>query len=209
MIFSGFFSQVQINAVIRYHLIDPIPQEKIFDNMLIEKGKSNAGIASLNRKTIVLFSAISIIAAAALFVSSFNTNNPSKQFTSFTFGNHTYAFTDVASNFSEWESGLMNRTVTNTTFELFVFPNPSIYPFWMKNTYAPLDIIWISGTNVVYIANAIPCSWYSKDQSSCIIYNPYNSSVSGNGHVANYVIEASSGFVNATGMRVGDTVRIS
>ena len=163
----------------------------------------------VNRKAIALLSALSIIAAAVLFVSSFNANNSSKPFSSFIFDNHTYAFTYVASNFSEWEAGLMNRTVTNKTFELFVFPTPSIYPFWMKNTYAPLDIIWINGTNVVYIVNAIPCSWYSNDQSSCIIYNPYNSSVSGNGHIADYVIEASSGFVNDTGMKVGDTVRIS
>jgi uncharacterized membrane protein (UPF0127 family) len=122
---------------------------------------------------------------------------------SFTFGNMTYNFTYVASNLSEQEAGLMNKTVTNSTFELFAFPQPSIYPFWMKNTYYPLDIIWINGSTVTYIANATPCSFYDKNQSDCIIYNPYNA-----GHMANYVIEALSGFTNRTGLKVGDKVVI-
>ncbi len=164
----------------------------------------------LSRKAILMYSALSLIAVAvALLAVSLHANRPSAQFSSFIFNNHTYAFTYVASNLSEWETGLMNKTVTNSTFELFIFPTPNIYPFWMKDTYYPLDIIWINGTRVVYIAYAIPCSWYSKGQSSCIIYNPYNSSAQGDGHIANYVIEAPGGFANATGMSVGDTVRIT
>ncbi|MHB1830575.1 MAG: DUF192 domain-containing protein [Candidatus Micrarchaeaceae archaeon] len=178
--------------------------------MFIEKKKFNTDINRVNRKNIRLYSALSIIAvAAALLVLSFNASNSAGQPTSFTFANRTYPFTYVASNFSEWEAGLMNKTVTNSTFELFAFPTPNIYPFWMKDTYYPLDIIWINGTRIVYIVYAIPCSWYSKGQSSCIIYNSYNSSVQGDGHIANYVIEAQGGFANATGMMVGDTVRIS
>lgn len=123
---------------------------------------------------------------------------------SFTFGNLTYNFTYVAPNISSWETGLMNKTVTNSTFELFIFSDVSVYPFWMKNTYSPLDIIWVNGTTVTYIVNATPCSWYSADQSNCAVYNSYNQ-----GYPADYVIEALSGFTNRTGLKVGDKIKIN
>ena len=118
----------------------------------------------------------------------------------FTFNNKTYAFTYIATTPAEWDSGLMNKTVGNNTFEIFVFPKPSIYPFWMKNTYYPLDMIWINGSKVVYVAHAIPCISYSITQSNCTIYNLK--------YVADYVIEARSGFTNSTGLVVGSTVHI-
>ena len=121
--------------------------------------------------------------------------------TSFSFDNKTYQFTYVATTLAQQEAGLMNKTVTNTTFELFVMPGVSIYPFWMKDTYYPLDIIWVNGTTVSYIADAVPCSSYSPDQSNCTIYDSYNE-----GHYANYVIEAQAGFTNRTGLKVGDRI---
>jgi uncharacterized membrane protein (UPF0127 family) len=119
---------------------------------------------------------------------------------SFTSGNRTYAFTYVAFTPAEWESGLMNKTVTNSTFELFIFPKPAVYPFWMKNTYYPLDIIWINGSTVAYVAHAVPCLSYNPGQSNCTIYNTQ--------HAADYVIEAHAGFANRTGIRAGSIVRI-
>lgn len=42
----------------------------------------------------------------------------------------------------------------------FVFDTEGIYSFWMKNTWIPLDIIWVnSGRAVVHIQrNTIPFS---------------------------------------------------
>lgn len=122
---------------------------------------------------------------------------------SFTFNGTNYRFTKVALNLSQQEQGLMNSTVNSSTFELFQFNRSSIYPFWMKDTMYPLDIIWINDITVVYIANAIPCSSYSPNQKSCIIYNSFDK-----GYVANNVIEAQSGFVNRTGMHIGSQVYI-
>lgn len=124
--------------------------------------------------------------------------------TSFTFNNSTYKFTSVATTLQQLEQGLMNTSVTNSTFELFVFPVKSVYPFWMKDTYYPLDIIWVNGSTVTYIVNAIPCSSYSPNQTACILYNNYST-----GRYANYVIEAQAGFVNRTGMTVGSKVQIN
>ncbi len=116
----------------------------------------------------------------------------------FSFNGMAYEFTMVATNQSEWQQGLMNYTVTNSTFELFEFGYSSDFPFWMKDTYYPLDIIWLEGNTVVYIANAAPCSWYDSTQSDCRVYDP--------GTFATAVIEARSGFVNSTGLKVGESV---
>ncbi len=139
--------------------------------------------------------AILLIIGSAMFVVHANTAH-----SEFTFNNKTHAFTYVATTPQEWDSGLMNKTVGNNTFELFVFTKPAIYPFWMKNTYYPLDIIWINGSSVVYIAHAVPCASYDPGQSDCALYNTQ--------YTADYVIEASSGFANRSGLRIGDAVSI-
>ncbi len=110
---------------------------------------------------------------------------------SFTVGNRTFDFSAYAWTTSEAEKGLMNATVTNSTFMLFYLGTPAEYDFWMKDTYSYLDIMWVNASvsgvgSIVYIVNATPCVYYSKDQSSCIIYVPPSN--------ANYVIESASGF---------------
>ena len=103
-------------------------------------------------------------------------------YTHFTFNGINYTFTSVAKTPPEWYRGLMNTTVTNTTFELFEFQQVSVYPFWMKNTYNALDIIWINGNTVVYMVDAKPCLSYDPNQTDCAVYNEYVP--------ADYVIEA-------------------
>ncbi len=146
-------------------------------------------------------SAAIVLAAAALYYAAGQSHAPAQSLPSgFAFDGITYNFTMVAVTAEQQEQGLMNRTVTNSTFELFVFNTSADYPFWMKDTYYPLDIIWVNGNTVAYIYNAIPCSSYDSAQLNCTIYDP---------HVfADYVIEARSGFVNSTGMKVGDQIRM-
>ncbi len=122
---------------------------------------------------------------------------------SFTANGRAYNFTSVASSSAQRERGLMNATVTNSTFMLFVFPSPYRWSFWMKNTHYPLDMIWIdggaSGGNVVYIKHdAIPCVSYDPSQFNCTIYLPPS--------VADYVIEARAGFANSSGITNGSYV---
>lgn len=64
---------------------------------------------------------------------------------------------------------------------LFIFDYAGVYPFWMKNTLIPLDIIWINeDKEVVYIANAVPCK-----NDPCPNYDP--------GKEALYVLEVNAG----------------
>lgn len=159
----------------------------------------------MNKYLLAALAIIIIASVAALLILAQNTAlHNSGNISGFTFANTSYKFTYVATTPQEWQKGLMNYSVTNTTFELFVFPKVSIYPFWMYDTYYPLDIIWINGSRVTYVAHAIPCSWYSPGQTDCMVYNNYTSA-----HYANYVIEAHGGFANSTGLRTGSIVSIS
>ena len=156
--------------------------------------KLMAYIAASFAALILAYYAVSV-AGAAHAPSSFSVNG------------RTYAITAYEHTQAQLEKGLMNATVTNSTFALFYLGSPGIYPFWMKNTYYPLDIIWINYSSargygtVVYVANAIPCVDYSANQSMCSLYVPNSDS--------NYVIEAKSGFARLNGITVGARISFS
>ena len=140
------------------------------------------------------------IALVLYFLSTLNLFTP-KATGYFVFDNKNYTFTHVDTTIPEWERGLMNYTITNSTFELLVFPEGSRYSDWMRNTYYPIDIFWINNSKVVYITrDAIPCIDYDPSQQNCILYTPNMS--------FNYQIETAAGFVNRTNLTVGDNITI-
>jgi uncharacterized membrane protein (UPF0127 family) len=68
----------------------------------------------------------------------------------------------------------MNRTsLSSQSGMLFIFDHEAIYPFWMKNTLIPLDMIWLDkNKNVVDVITAQPCS-----EDPCQIYTPKKESL--------------------------------
>jgi len=80
---------------------------------------------------------------------------------------------------------------------LFIFEEEGVYPFWMKNTFIPLDMIWIdnSGTVVFISKNTPPC-----EQEPCPTIAP--------GRKAKYVLELCGGTADRIGLTVGDTVAL-
>lgn len=57
---------------------------------------------------------------------------------------------EIAKSPKEWQEGLMYRRTMNTNEGmLFIFPYASYIPFWMKNTYLTLAIIFIDEDNNV------------------------------------------------------------
>ncbi len=165
--------------------------------------------------TLVAIVVIAVLAAVMLATAY---QNPSQSSAysgplpcSFTAGGETFNFSEYAATTQEMYKGLMNQTITDKTFMLFAFSRSGVYPFWMRNTYNSLDIIWLyakspSANNgakqiragVVWIAaNATPCI----NESECPNYIPSGQ--------ANYVVEAKAGFAAEHGLSVGQNVTLS
>ena len=92
------------------------------------------------------------------------------------------------------EKGLMGReSLPPGSGMLFVFPEEGVYPFWMKNTLIPLDMIWMdSNGTVVFIGkDEQPCGLVE-----CPIINP--------GVRARYVLEVDAGTAERIGLEEGN-----
>ncbi len=84
---------------------------------------------------------------------------------------------EVAADDPTREQGLMYRDrLPDDRGMIFFFPQASVYPFWMKNTLIPLDMIWIDQQKkVVYVARDVPpckadpCPSYSPDASASYV----------------------------------------
>ncbi|MCM2313535.1 MAG: DUF192 domain-containing protein [Thermoanaerobaculia bacterium] len=101
---------------------------------------------------------------------------------------------EVASDELTRAQGLMFRSsLGDDRGMLFVFRESAVYPFWMKNTLIPLDIIWIDKTgSIVDIARDVPpCK-----ADPCPSYPPKAA--------ARYVLELAAGQAAARGLGVGD-----
>ena len=81
---------------------------------------------------------------------------------------------------------------------LFVFPEDGDYPFWMKNTRIPLDMIWIDATQKVAAVkfHVPPCVI-----ADCPSYPP--------NAVARYVLEVGGGVAEQHGIKAGDQLRFA
>jgi uncharacterized membrane protein (UPF0127 family) len=107
-------------------------------------------------------------------------------------------YVELARNDSERARGLMYRErLDEDRSMLFIFSEESIYPFWMKNTLIPLDIIWFNKNNeIVFIKkNALPC----KD-SICYNISP--------DRPATYALEIKAGMVDKMGIFLGDLINL-
>ena len=79
---------------------------------------------------------------------------------------------------------------------LFVFDEPDIYPFWMKDMRFPIDIIWILDDKVVEIWEDAPPPTGSKIPR----YIPKNK--------ANFVLEIPAGEAERYNIKIGDRVNL-
>lgn len=95
--------------------------------------------------------------------------------------------------------GLMSRGyLDRKEGMLFIFSEEDKHPFWMKNTWIPLDIIWINkNKEVVYISeNTLPCK-----SNDCPIIIPSGT--------AQFVLEINSGTIKNIGLAIGDKLDIT
>ena len=79
---------------------------------------------------------------------------------------------------------------------LFFFPQPGEYPFWMKNTRIPLDIMWVdSNRRVAHVKYQVPPCKFDP----CPSYPPNAQ--------ARYVLEVAGGVAQQHGIKAGDVLR--
>lgn len=98
---------------------------------------------------------------------------------------------EIADTDSKRSLGLGERdSLCQPCAMLFVFDRPGKYSFWMKGMRFPLDIVWLSGDEVVHIERNIPADSPST-------YPPL--------HPADRVLEFNAGEMED--LSVGDTVR--
>jgi hypothetical protein len=106
---------------------------------------------------------------------------------------------EIANTEAEREQGLMFRqNLDNDKGMLFIFDKEGVYPFWMKNTLIPLDMIWIDKNyKVVFIGkNSRPC----QVNGECPSIIPDAKAM--------YVLEINSGLSDRISIQVGDSVYI-
>ncbi len=99
-------------------------------------------------------------------------------------------YVEIVDEEKERTQGLMFReSMAEDKGMLFIFDSEGIYPFWMKNTILPLDIIWINSENeVVFIKR-------NAEPHNTIPINPESSAL--------YVLELNAGISKEIDLNIG------
>jgi uncharacterized protein len=101
---------------------------------------------------------------------------------------------EIADDPYEWERGLMYRnSMPEAAGMLFIFRSPQLLSFWMRDTFIPLDIIFIDGSMriVTIYKNTQPLS--EKQLFSNV--------------AVKYAVEVNAGFCDIHGIKKGDQIR--
>lgn len=100
---------------------------------------------------------------------------------------------EIADTDSERQRGLSGREdLCERCGMLFVFDTPDRYAFWMKDMRFPLDIVWLSGDTVVFVAHDV------LPDSSAILMPPA---------LADQVLEINAG--KGAGLSPGEKIVLS
>ena len=108
--------------------------------------------------------------------------------------NKNITFTvEVAKTTEERRIGLMYRKkLLNNEGMLFIFPHEKIIQLWMKNTYIPLDVIFISENKVI-----VDIKKNMEKLSETIVKSKVKS---------RYALEFNAGLINKLDIEIGDKV---
>ena len=100
---------------------------------------------------------------------------------------------EVAKTIEERRTGLMYRKkLLNNEGMLFIFPREKIIQLWMKNTYIPLDVIFISENKVI-----VDIKKNMEKLSKTIVKSKVKS---------RYALEFNAGLINKLDIEIGDKV---
>ena len=103
---------------------------------------------------------------------------------------------EIADNGPERQQGLMyRRSMDEAKGMLFIFQTEELQGFWMKNTYIPLDIMFVN-----------------KDKEIVKIHKnttPFSETDLPSGKPAIYVVETVGGFADKYGLKEGDKIEFN
>jgi YVTN family beta-propeller protein len=108
-------------------------------------------------------------------------------------------YVDIADDSEERSRGLMfKKSLEWNNGMLFMFENEKVQSFWMKNTFVPLDMIFVdSNFTIVDIEqNVQPCI----ENNSCQTYT--------SDYPAKFVLEVNAGFAQKNGINIGDCLSL-
>lgn len=101
---------------------------------------------------------------------------------------------EIADTLEERTKGLSGRKyLEKDTGLLFIFPQPDIYRFWMKDMNFPIDIIWISP------------DWKIVDINEALDPGTYPQTFSPSSTVQ-YVLEVNAGWTKKNQVKIGNRV---
>lgn len=153
---------------------------------------------SNNKKTLLLF-----IFAALLIILPIYVKQKEDSKAAFPTGNIKFLtkngeknfFIEIAEEKHEQKKGLMFRKqLDENSGMLFVFEDQMRISMWMKNTYIPLDMVFIdSSLKVVEIVRNT---------------NPLSEKIISSREPARYVLEINAGMAEKSGLNIGDSVII-
>lgn len=114
--------------------------------------------------------------------------------------NTTQFNVEIARSSQERAKGLSGRNELGANAGmLFVFDKENVRPtFWMKDTYIPLDIIWINDGKVTQITENVQPAAAGTPDGKIPMYLPHEP--------IDYVLEVLGGMVKTSQIKVGDTV---
>ncbi len=110
----------------------------------------------------------------------------------------------VAATPRERERGLMHvRAIKENEGMLFVYDEDIVMYFWMKNTYIPLDIVFLNNKFIVIggIQNMLPVGGQNINDDDIPRYTI--------GRKARYAVELPSFSIKKHGIKVGDKLKIN
>lgn len=101
---------------------------------------------------------------------------------------------EIADDEHEREVGLMFRKqMPDDAGMLFVWPDQEVRSFWMRNTYIPLDLVYVREGKVVKV---IPWA------------KPMDETGLPSGQPVDMVLEVNGGWAAKRGLKVGDTIEL-
>ncbi len=118
----------------------------------------------------------------------------------FNLNNKTFNL-EIASNPIQQAKGLSKRDqLCSDCGMIFTFARPGIYPFWMKDTLIPLDIIWLDPNGVIVTIHSANPQPNTPDH----LLTRYS-----NQAPAQYVIELNYQESEKLGLKIGDHIDLS